>query len=335
VWIDPVDVSAGRLLELGWPDASAMQALGCIPYTYFALKLRLEAAGFTTLIHSYDWRAGIAAAGAELAARIRQSRAREVALVAHSMGGLLARAALNHAGTERVRRVVTLGTPHRGTLAAVQALRATYPTVRRLAALDPAHSAEELTARVFHSFPSLYDMLPEAGALTDIDLFDAAQWPVNGPRPDEQALRSARSAARRAPGVDARFSAIAGTGQRTANRLRRAGDDFEYEISSDGDGTVPLASALLGAERSHVACSEHSGLPRSEQVAHATIELLRAGHTVVLPRSAPTSHDAHVRVTDAMLRETYRDKVDWRALSNEARAAYLNQLNLAPPLYRA
>ena len=48
------------------------------------------------------------------------------------MGGLLARAALRSAAT-RVQRVITLGTPHLGTLAPVQALRGIYPTVRRLA----------------------------------------------------------------------------------------------------------------------------------------------------------------------------------------------------------
>ena len=42
-----------------------------------------------------------------------------------------------------------------------------------------------------------------------------------------------------------------------------------------------------------------------------------------------------MRVTDAQLRATYTEKVDWRALSNEERRRYLNQLNLAPPLYRA
>jgi pimeloyl-ACP methyl ester carboxylesterase len=334
LWIDPVDVSSGRLLELSWPDDSGTRALGSIPYTYFALKLRLDAAGFHTGLYCYDWRADIAAAGAALAAHIRALGARHVSIVAHSMGGLLIRAALRHHGMERVRRVVTLGTPHQGTLAAVQALRATYPTVRRLAALDPRHSAEQLTERVFHSFPSLYDLLPVAGALTSLDLFDAAQWPADGPRPDSAALRAAGADMRRPPGADARFHAIAGTGQRTATTLRQVADDFEYEISSDGDGTVAMASATLPGERNWFDVCEHSGLPRSERVAQATAELLRTGDTALLARTADASDAAHVRVTDAQLRATYTEKVDWRALSNEERGRYLNQLNLAPPLYR-
>lgn len=335
IWIDPVDVSGGRLPELTWPDNSGTRALGVIPYTYFALKLRLDAAGFFTDLYSYDWRSDVASAGAALAAHIRTLNARHVSIVAHSMGGLLIRAALQCPGMERVRRVVTLGTPHLGTLGAVQALRATYPTVRRLAALDPQHSAEQLAQRVFHSFPSLYDLLPAPGVLTDIDLFDARQWPAFGPRTDAAMLRAASTRMTASPLHDARFLAIAGTGQRTATALRRAGDDFQYEISSDGDGTVPMISAMLAADRTWFDVCEHSGLPRSERVAQATAELLRTGETTLLAHEAGVSDVAHVHVTDAQLRNTYSEKVDWRALSKEERARYLNQLNLAPPLYQA
>lgn len=335
LWIDPVDVSTGRLLELGWPDSSGTRALGSTPYTYFALKLRLDAAGFHTGLYCYDWRADIASAGAALAAHIRALGSATVSIVAHSMGGLLARAALQHRGMERVRLVVTLGTPHRGTIAAVQALRATYPTVRRLAALDPRHSAEELTERVFRTFPSLYDLLPTSEALTDLDLFDAAHWPRGGPQPDLTALQAAGTAPRRPPLADARFHAIAGTGQRTATILRRIDDEFEYEIGSDGDGTVAVASATLPGGRNWFDVCEHSGLPRSERVAQATAELLRTGETSLLAHEVSASDATHVRVTDAQLRTTYTEKVDWRALSNEERGRYLNQLNLAPPLYRA
>ena len=153
LWIDPVDVSAGRLLEL----ALARPFGHSRPGIHSLHLLRAEAApgcpGFHTGLYSYDWRADIAAAGAVLAAHVRALDTRDVSIVAHSMGGLLVRGPRSGTiGLERVRRVVTLGTPHLGTLAAVQALRATYPTVRRLAALDPRHSAEQLTEQVFHSF---------------------------------------------------------------------------------------------------------------------------------------------------------------------------------------
>lgn len=45
----------------------------------------------------------------------RQTGAPQVALVGHSMGGLAIRAWMRAHGTERVARVITLGTPHAGT----------------------------------------------------------------------------------------------------------------------------------------------------------------------------------------------------------------------------
>lgn len=49
---------------------------------------------------------------AELCARTGSDR---VILVAHSMGGLVARAWLRHYGAARVARIITIGTPHHGT----------------------------------------------------------------------------------------------------------------------------------------------------------------------------------------------------------------------------
>jgi len=46
------------------------------------------------------------------------SGADKVAIVAHSMGGLVARAWMRDHGVERVARVITLGTPHHGTVLA-------------------------------------------------------------------------------------------------------------------------------------------------------------------------------------------------------------------------
>lgn len=54
----------------------------------------------------------VALAIAELCARTGSDR---VILVAHSMGGLVARAWLRHYGAARVARIITIGTPHHGT----------------------------------------------------------------------------------------------------------------------------------------------------------------------------------------------------------------------------
>jgi hypothetical protein len=100
IWIDPVDVIAGRLakLELKAGD-SAIEPLGVLLTTYLKLKLRLRLAGFDAAFHPYDWRQGIQDLGVELADRVRQETKKgdtvvPLYLVAHSMGGLVSRAAL-------------------------------------------------------------------------------------------------------------------------------------------------------------------------------------------------------------------------------------------------
>jgi len=62
----------------------------------------------------------------------------QVILVAHSMGGLVARAWLRHYGAARVARIVTIGTPHHGTALANLAAGA---NARQMSRIDGAPSA--------------------------------------------------------------------------------------------------------------------------------------------------------------------------------------------------
>ncbi len=104
-WGDqPADVEPFRqeLIQQGW------------------LPSRVSALGLSDPFGSNKENAREIARGVE--ALMGMTGAREVDVVAHSMGGLALRHFLLHeGGGEQVRRVVFLGTPHRGTLAAVLA----------------------------------------------------------------------------------------------------------------------------------------------------------------------------------------------------------------------
>jgi len=90
---------------------------------WFWLRRKLEAAGWTVATHSLEpvyadidsYADGIARRIDEVLAATGAAR---VILVGHSMGGLASRAYLRRHGTARVARLVTLGSPHRGTLLA-------------------------------------------------------------------------------------------------------------------------------------------------------------------------------------------------------------------------
>ena len=132
LWINPVEIALGKLTSLKLNGAaSPYHAAGAILFAYLKLKLRLRINGFDADFFPYDWRRSLEDLGADLANKIQQEPASQVSLVAHSMGGLVARMALPQAG-EKVTRLIMLGTPNYGSFAPVQVIRATYDVVQKI-----------------------------------------------------------------------------------------------------------------------------------------------------------------------------------------------------------
>jgi hypothetical protein len=330
LWLDPVDIAFGRLVDLKMTPGSRVVALGAMNYTYLKITLSLRKAGFDAVLLDYDWRRDIASLGKLLAERIASDGKEDVALVGHSMGGLVARAALTHSAGSRVSQLVMLGTPNAGSLAAVQALRGTYSVVRKIAMLDLRHNAEFLAREVFASFPGLHELLPAANAVSDFDLFDREMWPAKGPGPDADLLAGAAGLAQRMAPADARFSMVVGCNRTTATSVALRDGDFEYEYSLQGDGTVPIELArLAGARHSYVECG-HSDLPLSDRVIAGVVDLLRTGATQRFAASPPVKRGALTRVRDSELRAQYLGKIDWPHMTPEQRRLFLDTLNEPP-----
>ncbi len=331
VWLDPPDLIAGRALELRHRPRDRVRPLGVIDQGYLMLRLRLVAAGYDVEYFAYDWRLGIARLGAAFATRLRADR-RPAVIVAHSLGGLVARAAMRRARLPPVSRIVMLGTPNFGSYAAVQAMRGSYAVVRRIAMLDRRHDADTLTRTVFSTFTSLYDLLPYGLAAVGLDYHDRANWPVHGPGPDPARLAAAADLSRLLLPGDARFAAIAGIGAPTVTAALPGRREFTYTYRRDGDGTVPLASAQLPGASLHFAPVVHGLLPRDPLVAEAVLDLLREGDTSRLASLRPRAPTAAVNVTDADLHRALAGKLDWDALSGERRRHFLENLNDPGPL---
>jgi pimeloyl-ACP methyl ester carboxylesterase len=327
LWLDPIDIQVGRLALLGLDAGAPIIPLGVILYAHLKLRLRLRAAGFDVVMHDYDWRLGIEESAAALAGRLRQQPSRRLAIVAHSMGGLVSRAALALPGTQHVERLILLGTPNLGSFAPVQALRGTYAVVRKIARLNAETTAERLTEEVFNSFPSLYQMVPASARHGAGDLFDPGAWPESGPPLRPALLERARRFRDALPPPDHRVIAIAGVGQETVTAASKARDGFIYTVTRHGDGTVPAASAALAGAHTYYARAAHSDLTRDAQVAAAIVELLRKGSTRRLPTRWQTASRAQARVTDRQLRRTHTEKVDWTRLTPAQRREFLQNLN--------
>lgn len=287
-WFDPVEIALGGLTRLALPSSRRIEPLGAMLFAYLRLKLSLRAAGFDADFHPYDWRRSVHEAGRSLAGRLAAERPKQVFLVAHSMGGLVARAALGHAGSERIARVVQLGTPNGGAFGTVKALRGTYPLVRRLALLDLRHDARELARRVFCTLPGLAELLPDAAACEDFDPFKAGDWP-KGPRPAAALLGAAREARQGLTAPDGRFMLVAGSGRETLTGLRKRQGKLEFRLGDEGDGTVPLALARMPGLATWMTTEAHGALPGNERVTRAVVDLLDHGDTDQLPRDLATA----------------------------------------------
>jgi pimeloyl-ACP methyl ester carboxylesterase len=326
VWFDPATIATGELTELALPEGRRLRPLGVQLFAYARMLLALRQHGYDAALHPYDWRLGLAELGALLATRIADGGEPTI-LVGHSMGGLVARMAMSMLPKRCVRRLILIGAPNFGSFAAVQALRGTYAFVRKVSRLDMVNSPQFLASRVFHTFPGLYHLLPAGGAPDVADMCRANRWPAAGLQPDLRLLSEvAKVRARLAP-PDRRMVQIAGINQPTVVALRRKAAGFLYRMGWRGDGTVPLAHALLPNLRSYYVSELHARLPANGAVIRAVIDIIRSGRTHALPRRWRSRVELLPGIDDATLMKTGRGKIDWLALDAETREAVMADLN--------
>jgi pimeloyl-ACP methyl ester carboxylesterase len=316
LWLHPTAVANGSLAQLAMPGSRALRAVGVMLPGYLKLRLRLEIAGFRPLFCPFDWRRDVDQLAREFARLIERSGERKALVVGHSMGGLVARAALAY-DKRRIARLIQLGAPNDGSFAPLQALRAVYPTVRKIAALDRMHTAEQLARAVYHTLPGIYQMLPG-------DLFDPQNWPADELAPDAKLLARARKLRAKLPTANGRCNVIAGVDQETIVSVALTEGGFRYEYRAEGDGTVPLARAQWSDAATWFVKENHGALTQNDVVLAAVADILKSGDTRRLRTTAPRAPDvAPRRVTDDELRAIALRKVQWEMLSLDSRRRIL------------
>lgn len=324
LWLHPAAIAQGGLLQLALPGPKSMRAIGVMLPGYLKLRLSLQVAGFRPVFHPFDWRRDLQSLARVLLRAIERTGSEGAFVVGHSMGGLIARIALGADHNRSIRGLVQLGAPNDGSFAPVQALRATYPTVRKIAALDPHHSAEDLARNVFLTLPGLYQMLPGVQEAGQLDLFDIDNWPADRLRPDEGLLARARRVRKRLPAADERCAVICGTGQDTVTSVTRGVDGFHYTLCRDGDGTVPLSRAVWDGARHWFVEETHGTLTDNAAVLDAVATLLKGGEPALDSQRPAPQTDVVRTSTDAQLRAQAPHKVHWEALSLDSRRRILD-----------
>ncbi|MEO8079481.1 MAG: CHAT domain-containing protein [Caldimonas sp.] len=317
------------LKSLAWDPATAarVESDGPIESVYGALMARL-ADSHDVVPFAFDWRRPIEDEGRRLADAVdaaleaRSASGQPVRILAHSMGGLVARAmALERPETWRRllardgARLLMLGTPNGGSWSPMQTLSGDDNFGNALAAFgslfDDAGGRAAMAG--MPGFLQLQaDLLdPALGLdraaswqrLAEQDMARLAErsiWHLEGAQqiiyqwgaPPQAVLDQAVALRRRlddqaaALGADAqKMLLVVGHAPFTPCGFTFGDDGLEYLDTPDGgDGRVPLASALLPGVRTWKLDASHGDLPSAAKAFEAYVQLLRDGETQLLDR---------------------------------------------------
>lgn len=313
IWLDLRDLALGGLSRLTI-EAQGVRAEAPIWMTYGKLT-RFLSATHRTIPFPYDWRLSIETEATRLAeAVMRQLEAAEkhnqpVSIVAHSMGGLVARAMI--AGAPEVwermcrhpeARLIMLGTPNGGSYAIPQVLTGRDGLIKKLAMLDLKNNTEELLG-IISAYPGLLEMMPENGSF---DLFLSQTWKEihqsdaeNGTwhTPHDKKLEQAKAVRDKLKDAldqldPSRVRYIAGHAAATPMDLeiRKEGNNqskLVFLATAHGDGRVPWKTGTLPGVKTWYMPAIHGDLADHEPGFEAILDLLEKGTTDRLPISPP------------------------------------------------
>lgn len=299
----------------------------------FTLSRPTAATPGNLLVFPYDWRLSCRYNAGLLASRtarelerwrayLYENREAEVVFVGHSLGGLVARDYVERLGGHEItRRLITLGTPHRGSLDSlahlVNGLRKGWGRF----GIDVTDFARSL--------PSLHQLVPDYACVKGPGGLAYARDLPGLPGADPGLLKDAarfhadlRTAADRPAPTE--LHPIAGIDQPTLTTAEFGDDDLLLPLwdidgrDELGDGTVPRLSARpanagnsgYAVAEAHTPCDQHGALQNNKGVRDALHGLLghplpfhRGGEDdgvplgVLAPAYLPTGEPYEVAVT--------------------------------------
>ena len=284
-------------------------------YGKFVEHLRRQLAEDVHVLEfSYDWRLTVEHNARQLSARLdRDLPGKTVDIIAHSFGGLVARYYIQKLGGEnRVRHLVTMGTPHRGSVDTFETLYEGWGGGGNLKdkAITKWMGGTAEIRKSLLSFPGFYDMLPnfpnccwfaEGGTINkQFGPFDAKAWTKFSfyndafPNPSERAFlefQLKRALALHRETMSLPLPGHHRTGQRmivtgwidTITRViihAQTGERLRFEKKA-GDGTVPLYSASDARDTSdnglHYSPGEHMQIFNGPSAMETVARVIRGG----------------------------------------------------------
>ena len=324
IWLSPRLIGGFDRLAYQPGGADGVQEDGPIGAVYSDLTAYL-AATHEVIPFGYDWRRPLEEEAARLALRVkaaldaRTSTQQPVRILAHSMGGLLARtmqlvdpATWTRLMAHADARFVMLGTPNGGSWAPMQVLSGDDTFGNALAAIGSPFAnrkARSLMAQMPGFLQLQAQLLDDQQGLAlastwqqladdDVKREEDKNWwhryagetmgqvytwgvPPQAVLKQAQALR-AKLDAQVGTAIKAcvdKVLLVVGQAASTPVGFEVGADGFTYLESTDGDGRVPLASALLPGVRTWKLACEHGNLPNAQQAFDAYADLLVHGTT--------------------------------------------------------
>ena len=341
VWMNVPSLFLGGLarLYIGVEKVTALR-----PYEpYYGALIEYLADTHKVIPFPYDWRlppeveADRLAQDVQRAVRDARAAGKPVRIVAHSMGGLIARTMIkrhpevwNEMASVAGARFIMLGTPNGGSHSINALVVGQSSTLRKLALLDVKHSNAELLA-IISRFPGVLSLLPGAKDGDD-DYLDPKTWKryfeAGGDGwvlPDAQDLartREFRNQLETSP-IDAKKMVyVAGQSRSTLVRMlidesAKGSDRIRFRATPRGDGEVPWDTGIpAGLKAYFMPGVVHGNLPSAEEHFPAILELLERGETSRLRQEEPVSREAAVEFD--VVREPVENLPDERALAAAA-----------------
>ena len=340
VWVQALKLLGGGLARLALEEKGlaerdkryTVHASGVLKRYYGELLLALSES-WRVRAFWYDWRKDLRVAADALNSAIAGwfPSGEPVHLVAHSMGGLVARSFVEAypkvwksmwdgtraAPGARGGRLVMLGTPNHGSFDIPPVICGFERLVRLLALGDLRLSLEDLRD-VLNTFVGTYQMLPSPLQVKGIDaLYEARTFEPF--RVSQRHLDNALAHHERLREIvdPERMIYVAGAGENTRVGISspaRVREDGAYQRSREGDGRVAHELGRLSGDAGEVpmyfAQTSHGGLTTSRTVLDALTGVLSEGKTDALDTSPPAVRGPRESAADLKADASKRDDAD-------------------------
>ncbi|MBL8473476.1 MAG: CHAT domain-containing protein [Rhodocyclaceae bacterium] len=326
IWFNPLRMIRGEIDRLKVGDTAS--AVGWLDMAYEAFAGELGKT-YEVWPFPYDWRQSIAAAADAFAATLdlaiaaAKARRQPLRIVAHSMGGLVARLALSRNDRWQAlreipgSRMVQFGTPNQGSHSMACVLMGRDDFVRKIVTwADWKHDMKEFL-NIVRDYPGVLELLPWTG--DGADFYDPALWsqwaaedksnaaarardaeafePAPGirsgwPAPQQSPLNEARKVVEqlKAAKLDPDLTLYVAGRNPTPVALRFQNGALEIAWTDQGDGRVAWKTGIPEGLKCWFVDAAHGSLLSHKAAFPQYLELLNSG-TCSLPAQRPIARD--------------------------------------------